>query len=315
MCWPNWRERGSWYVCCVPWINRRSVLIYLWSPLLIFEVAHAGHVDGLMLPLLILALWARVKERYWLLGLALGLAALVKLIPLILLPALLPPLKMRHKSQQAAPPTKPEGKERLNWRPALYTLTALGSVIILAYLPYVLRSGSAIGFLPHYFAENFNMGLARIVFEVAERYGRSGSTFANLITFGGLVSLSLIFIVRPASSSKSALIRCVWLIGWFTLFTQNLFPWYLLWLLPLLACLVEPGRFFGFKLAPMTAWLFFSGLVVFSYLFFIHWRIVPWAQLAEFAPLYALLLAGGWFSRNSRGVETLAVHHDRAIYL
>ena len=268
-----------------------------------------------MLPLLILALWARVKERYWLLGLALGLAALVKLIPLILLPALLPPLKMRHKSRQAAPPTKPEGKERLNWRPALYTLTALGSVIILAYLPYVLRSGSAIGFLPHYFAENFNMGLARIVFEVAERYGRSGSTFANLITFGGLVSLSLIFIVRPASSGKSALIRCVWLIGWFTLFTQNLFPWYLLWLLPLLACLVEPGRFLGFKLAPMTAWLFFSGLVVFSYLFFIHWRIVPWAQLAEFAPLYALLLAGGWFSRNSRGVETLAVHHDRAIYL
>ena len=27
------------------------VLIYLWSPLLIYEVAHAGHVDGLMLPL------------------------------------------------------------------------------------------------------------------------------------------------------------------------------------------------------------------------------------------------------------------------
>ena len=37
------------------------VLIYLWSPLLIFEVAHAGHVDGVVLPLLILALWARSR--------------------------------------------------------------------------------------------------------------------------------------------------------------------------------------------------------------------------------------------------------------
>ncbi len=291
----------------------QRVLIYLWSPLLIFEVAHAGHVDGLMLPVFILTLWARIKERYWLLGLALGLAVLVKLIPLILLPALLPLMKtrnaeygIRNGSQQSALPAKSTRKVWPNLQPVLYTLTAFGGVIILAYLPYVLRSGNAVGFLPHYFDENFNMGFARIVYQVAERYDLSGSTIANLITFGGLLALGLIIAFKPVPDSKSTLIRCVWLICWFTLFTQNVFPWYLLWLLPLLACLVEPGRFFGLKLAPMTAWFFFSGLIMFSYLFFIHWRIVTWAQIAEFAPLYALLLVGGWFSRNSHGVETLA---------
>ena len=35
------------------------VLIYLWSPLLIFETAHAAHLDGLILPLLVGAWWAR----------------------------------------------------------------------------------------------------------------------------------------------------------------------------------------------------------------------------------------------------------------
>ena len=65
-------------------------LIYLWSPLLIYEVAHAGHLDALLLPILLLALWARVHERPWLLGISLGLAALIKLLPIILLPALLP---------------------------------------------------------------------------------------------------------------------------------------------------------------------------------------------------------------------------------
>ncbi|NJN95899.1 MAG: DUF2029 domain-containing protein [Anaerolineales bacterium] len=64
------------------------VLIYLWSPLLAFETAHAAHVDGLILPLLIGAWWARVKERDSLVGILLGLATAMKFYPALLLPAL-----------------------------------------------------------------------------------------------------------------------------------------------------------------------------------------------------------------------------------
>lgn len=252
------------------------VLIYLWSPLLVFEVAQAGHVDGLMLPLLIAAFWARVKERPVLLGVCLGAAALIKLFPALLLPALLP---------------LPAQFSWRGLRPALKMLVAFALTFIAAYLPYVLWGGEVLGFLPNYFTENFNLGLARLLFGWADAWGVPRATAANAVTFGGLAVLGAVFMLKPAAGGRAALARCVWLIGWFTLFTQNLFPWYLLWLLPLLTVLVEPGRLFGFRLAPATAWLAFTGTVVFAYLFFIEWRVIDWAQAAAYLPLYGLLVA------------------------
>ena len=252
------------------------ILIYLWSPLLVFEVAHAGHVDGLMLPLLIAAFWARVKERHWLLGICLGAATLVKFFPALLLPALLPVGQV--------------GNLSFRMRPALKMLTAFGFTLALGYAPYLLWGGGVIGFLPKYFDENFNLGLARILFDIAQRYTISGASLANAITFGGLAVMGLVFVLRPAADGRAALRRCVWLIGWFTLFTQNLFAWYLLWLLPLITLFVEPGKLFGLKLAPLSAWLIFTGTVALSYMFFVKWRVVLWAQAAEYWPLYALLL-------------------------
>ncbi|MGQ0605189.1 MAG: glycosyltransferase 87 family protein [Anaerolineales bacterium] len=249
------------------------VLIYLWSPLLIFEVAHAGHVDGLMLPLLIAAFWARVKDRHILLGVCLGAATAVKFFPALLLPALLP----------------------ISWkdlRPALRTAAIFVATLALTYVPY-LFTGPAIGFLPKYFDENFNLGLARTAFEVADYFGWQRALTVNVVTFGGLAVMGLAFTIRPAADARAALLRCVWLIGWFTLTTQNLFPWYLLWLLPLIALFVEPGKLFGFKLAPMTAWLVYSGTVMFAYVFFVRWRVIPLAQAAEYWPLYGLLIAAG----------------------
>ena len=259
------------------------VLIYLWSPLLIFEVAHAGHVDGLMLPLLILAFYARVKNRPWLLGLALGAATLVKLFPLMLVPALLP-------LGADGAGLRPAWRSRL--MPAAKMLLAFAAILIAAYVPYVLQPGAVVGFLPKYFDENFNLGLARALFALAPYFGQTGSRLANVATFGGLALLSGLFVLRPASSARAALGRCVWLIGWFTLFTQNWFPWYLLWLLPLIVIGLEPGRVWGFKLAPITAWLIFSGTTVLAYMFFISWHVVGWAQVAEYAPVYLLLFLG-----------------------
>ncbi|MGD8624920.1 MAG: glycosyltransferase family 87 protein, partial [Anaerolineae bacterium] len=107
------------------------LLIYLWSPLLAFETAHAGHVDGLILPLLVGAWWARVKERDSLMGLLLGLATAIKLYPVLLVPALWRP---RH----------PRGR----WRFPLAFGLGLGT----CYLPYLLTSGSnVLGYLPQYF--------------------------------------------------------------------------------------------------------------------------------------------------------------------
>jgi alpha-1,6-mannosyltransferase len=271
------------------------VLIYLWSPLLVFEVAQAGHVDGLMLPFLILVLYARVRDRPWLLGVSLGLATSIKLFPVLLLPALLP----------------------LNWhdlRAAFKTAIGFALPLALGYFLYAVRGANPLGFLPQYFGENFNLGLAHPLFEIAGQLKVPGSTLVDVVTFGGLAILSLLYTLRPAASGRTALLRCVWIIGWFTLTTQNLFAWYVVWLLPLIAPFVSRGRLLGFKVSAMSAWLFFSGLIALSYLFFIHWRPISMVQVAEFVPLYALLALSGVNQVRLRLTNSaLAVrwfHHD-----
>jgi len=254
------------------------ILIFLWSPLLIFEVAQAGHLDGLMLVFLILAFYARVTDRYGWLGMSLGIATAIKLFPAFLLFALLP---------------LPRPWSWRGLHSAAKTLGVFVTVLAIGYLYYAIQGASPLGFLPQYFGENFNLGLAHGLLEIAKQGPVSGSTLVNAITFGGLAILSLICVARPAASSREALVRCVWLIGWFTLTTQNLFAWYLLWLLPLIVLLVEPGRFIGLKFAPMSAWLIFSGTIALSYLFFIRWRPISTVQAIEFVPLYLLLGLSG----------------------
>jgi hypothetical protein len=246
------------------------LLIYLWSPLLAFETAHAAHVDGLILPLLVGAWWARVKERDGLTGLLLGLATAIKLYPLLLVPALWRPRESRGR-----------------WR----FLLAFGLGLGACYLPYILTSGSKVlGYLPQYFGEKFNMGLVRLLIPGLQGLGMEPDQALLLITLSILGAIGLIMVLRPASSGETAVRRSIWLIGTFTLLTQNLFAWYMLWLLPLVALFVRPGRLMGVRADGWAGWWLFCGLVGLSYTFFIRWRPVPIALWAQFVPLYGLLL-------------------------
>ncbi len=96
-------------------LSPARVLIYLWSPLLTFETAHAAHVDGFLLPLLVGALWARVRERDGMVGFLLGIATAMKFYPVLLLPFL----------------WRPQHPQR-RWRMPL----AFGCTVGLFYLPY-----------------------------------------------------------------------------------------------------------------------------------------------------------------------------------
>ncbi len=245
-------------------------LIYLWSPLLIFETAHGAHVDGLMLPLLVAAFWARVRQRDTLLGVLLGLATAMKFYPAMLAPALWRP---QH----------PQGR----WRMPL----AMSTTIAACYAPYVWRDGwGVLGFLPNYFGERFNMGLASWLIPFFQQLGLEPNQSLLRLTLLLLGGCSLYFVARPAPDAETALRRCLWLIGCFTLLTQNLFSWYMLWLLPLIAIFVQAAPLSGLRLDAWTGWWLFCGLVMLSYTFFIRWRPVPLALAVEFISLYLLLL-------------------------
>ncbi len=246
------------------------LLIYLWSPLLIFETAHGAHIDGLVLPLLVAAWWARIREKDGQVALWLGLATAMKLFPLLLVPALWRPADRRGRWQF----------------PLVFALT-----IAACYLPYLLWTGAdVIGFLPHYFGERFNMGLAGWLIPWFRQIGIEPDLGINGLLFLSLVVIALWMFVNPAPDGATAVRRSIWLIGAFTLLTQNLFSWYMLWLLPLLALFIEPDKRTGLRINGWSGWWLFSGLIMLSYTFFIYWRPLPLALYAQFLPLYLLLL-------------------------
>ncbi|NDJ59998.1 MAG: hypothetical protein GYB67_02670, partial [Chloroflexi bacterium] len=123
-------------------------LIFLWPPLLMFEVAHAAHVDALYLPLIVGAFLLRARApqdrvdwRYEAgIGALLGAAVLIKLYPAILAPCL-------WSLRDAA------GRRR--WRLALPVATAL--TVLAGYALYIQPGVDALGFLPTYGREFFNV--------------------------------------------------------------------------------------------------------------------------------------------------------------
>jgi alpha-1,6-mannosyltransferase len=69
-------------------VRREQTLIYAWCPILVWEIAGSGHLDSPAIAFICLALLARYRKQSILTGLFLGIAVLLKLYPLVLLPAL-----------------------------------------------------------------------------------------------------------------------------------------------------------------------------------------------------------------------------------
>ncbi|HWW98982.1 MAG TPA: glycosyltransferase 87 family protein [Edaphobacter sp.] len=69
-------------------IRREQILLYAWCPVVIWEIAGSGHLDSAAMAFIALALLARYRQQPILTGLFLAIAILLKLYPLVLLPAL-----------------------------------------------------------------------------------------------------------------------------------------------------------------------------------------------------------------------------------
>jgi len=266
------------------------VFFYLGSPLLAFETAHAAHVDGLVLPFLVGAWWARVREQDSLVGMLLGVATAMKFYPALLLPFLWRP---QHPKARWSMP-----------------LTSIATMAVF-YLPYIFISGSdVLGFLPSYFKETFNV--SPLVAWLSHALWKLGWHSPNRLIFIllGLVAIFACWVfVKPAPDAEAAIKRCILPIGVVTLLSQNLFSWYMLWLLPLIAIFVESldKRIMGFALPRLdawTGWWLFCGLIALSYTFFIDWKPINTAINAQFLPLYAILL----FDLMRRYAKRFIVH-------
>lgn len=221
--------------------------VYAWSPLVLVEVWGSAHLDALVVAVVVAALAASSRGRPALAGALLGMGTLLKLYPAALLP-----LVLREGGRRAA--------------------AAFGVVAAAGYLPLMLSGEglAALGSLPRYLAEErFNPGLVRSLLD---------HPLASLAA----MSVWVLWVgtrARPASLAAPAVL----LAGGVLVLGPNVFPWYAVWLVALLA------------LAPSAPWIAFTGTMGFAYAFFLTepWAVPGWARLAQLAPL---ALGAAWWA-------------------
>ncbi len=235
-------------------LDRERVLVYAWNPLIIYELANNGHLEGFVVFFFLLALWFLMKDRANASVISLAAATSLKLYPLIALPAILRERKVR--------------------RLLLFT-----GILFLFYVPYLSVGKKVLGFLPEYFTnpyECFNLGLKTYLIRLfpSLTHGVTTRAFAVLL----IVAAGVIGIKKknPVDAIKLAYFLAGLQI---VLASASLHPWYILWIVPLLS------------LFPSPAWLYFSFVVPFSYLKYQspEGMFPEWVRHLEYIPFFILL--------------------------
>ena len=238
-------------------LPRSRVILYAWHPLAVFECAGSGHVDALVLPLILVAVLAWHRGYDTAAGVALGAAVLIKVYPILLLPVFF-------------------AKRR--WRLPLVCML----MICFCYLPYLHEAGlRVLGYLPRFLVdpgEVFNPSIMGLAILLGRSFGKVSVTWVSWMG-KGLLLATLLSLLRSEPESPEDLLARVWLVGTaMVLLALTLHPWYLLWLLPFLV------------IQPRPAWTYLSAAIAASYLFYLvpttWWPVIG---AVEYAPFLGLL--------------------------
>ncbi|MEM7344452.1 MAG: hypothetical protein AAF485_09420 [Chloroflexota bacterium] len=266
------------------------ILIYLWNPLIVVEVAHGAHVDALMAFLALLAIWLtfspnKEKKRlyHWLAPIALALATLTKILPAFLLTVLF-------------------------WRWSWRQLFLYGALVISLMLPYGFTAGwgltgpldgtGVFGAIRIYADQwNFNSGLFYWLvneqladLDIDEPLDRA----KQIVSLGLLLVLGAVWIIAYKQSTILAALRLM-AIPYMTylLFTTTVHPWYALVLLIFLPFLApQPKVESLWRWLFLLPWLYLSATLAISYITYINparfgeW---PWVRKVEWIPTWGLV--------------------------
>ena len=198
-------------------LRREQVLIYAWHPLLLWEVASSGHVDGAALPLIALALLFYVRHKPTATGIALAAATLVKLYPIALFPALY---------------------RRSEWRDWKMPAVVAG-LVAAAYACYLSVGSHVLGFLPEYAKEEGLESGSRYFLLTLARHGLHWEALPTAAFFGFaallLLGLAVWAWVTSEVSPLAAIRSCFVIAAVLMLLFSSHYPWYYLWLLPFLS--------------------------------------------------------------------------------
>ncbi len=234
-------------------LPQANLLILVWSPLILFETYLPGHVDALALPWLTLFIIALGKKQCVRVGLFLALACLIKPLALIFVPA---------------------AAWHLGLKPALKTAATFLAICLLLYAPFL-----SAGF--HLFSSmwlmgkfwSFNASLAAILEEILPR---DLARAVALLTLAGLLLASVM-------RTRDLLSRLALAMGAFVVCTTTLFPWYLIWMFPILVLRPDPALLLLSALSPLTE------IVSIGFRLDGSWDLPLWVRLTLYLPFFLLL--------------------------
>jgi len=238
---------------------REWLLIYWWSPLAVVEFWAQGHNDPLAVLFVVLALTAALRERWTPAYVWLTLAALCKFWPAILFPLFL----LRREA----------GRWVFRWKPAL----AAGPVTLLAVWPYLGGVSEVTEVLEGFLGGwRNNDSLFGLIYQYVDRdYDRATEWVRRLVILSAAAIWAL---QRPLVQTAQ------WTVAALLFLSANCFPWYLSWLLPLLA------------VHPNAALLLWTALVVLAYHVLIGysalgvWEYQAFYRKLEYWPVFGLLI-------------------------
>ena len=182
-------------------------LLYAWHPLVAFELGGAGHIEGIVVLLVLAAVAASLSTRVVRTGVLLAAAALVKPYALLLLPALV-----------------------RSFRSVAVAGVAAAGTVALAYTPFLDVGVRALGYLPGYLREEgFTRGTRFYLLGLLDSDPSSLLTGVYVVLAAGLLlGLAALVVQRPdiagltPASAALALFTAMWVL------TSPTYPWYAL---------------------------------------------------------------------------------------
>jgi alpha-1,6-mannosyltransferase len=190
------------------------IVAYLWHPLAVWEIANAGHVDGLLVTLVVAAIWLLLRGKGVFGAAVVALAVLVKPYAAVMLPAFWKPW---------------------DWRAPAIVM----AVIVLCYLPYLGVGSAVFGFIPGYLKEEGLQGgasfwlvrMANLVF--SDLALLRGAYFGLAIVTLGTLAFWIVYRSRPSDPQRQIRDIALLLMAGLFFLSPN-YPWYYLALVPLI---------------------------------------------------------------------------------
>ena len=274
-----------------------GMVFWLWNPLVLIEFAGAGHNDVLMLAGLLLGLWLYLRGRLGLAFATVALAAMVKLVALVVLPILLWHRLMALADWRA----RAWETARLAWPPAIVAALCLGPFWVGAATLGPVKEAD------HYYSSAAH--IARIMLEWTLAPRPAGDIVRGAIVAILLLGYALILRRTPGDDGRllaacaSAMLLLIVLWPFFV-------PWYCAWAVATVATLGSGRvgrRVLVLCLGACLSYLFQLYLPV-RMTSSVEFRSTLSALLI-FCPFFISLLPwGAWFRRPRRdtGAATIA---------